>query len=105
MTEMEPKVKFGYIGWCNEVDSKGHKHDKVWCYFSLGENWYACWGGRGKAVTFKRHDSEWSVRDVMQAKKKKYQAIDKNKLLSIWPTFFEQAEQRLVFALLANKVR
>lgn len=99
------ELKWRYIGWCNETDRKGSKHDKVWASFTLGTDIYCCWGARGKTVNFKKHDSIWALEDVERSKRKKYDTVSESKILSIWPDFYDSVEQRLCFCVLANRIK
>ena len=102
---MSSNLEFKYIGWCCETDSKGSKHDKIWLGFELNSQYYAAWGARGKTVNFKKHESHWSLNDVIETKQKKYDEVSETKLLEVWPDFYEVVESRLVFCMLADKIR
>lgn len=99
------ELEWRYIGWCNEVDRKGSKHDKVWASFRIGKDNYCCWGARGKSVNFKKHDSLWDLEKVEDTKRRKYDTVGKEKILDIWPDFYDSVEQRLCFKILANKIK
>ena len=99
------KPEFYFIGWCCETDSKGSKHDKIWASFKLGENYYCCWGARGKTVNFKKHPRRGALDDVERSKRKKYDPVNESKLLNIWPDFYDSVDQRLFFCTLADKIR
>ena len=99
------ELSFSYIGWCCETDSKGSEHDKIWLAMQVGSKYYAAWGARGKTVNFKEHPYSSSLYDVERSKRKKYDTISVQKLLEIWPNFYEDVESRLVFCTLANKIR
>lgn len=105
-------VEFIFIGWCNEIEKNGSKHDKVWTAFKAGNSYYAGWGARGKKISFKNHGSNWSgeqsLKDVMrkkQAPRGKYKEVDTFQLFAIFPYFEDEVESHLVFATLANKVK
>lgn len=97
-------IDFKFIGWCNE-----ETHDKVWVAFAVGNKFYACWGARGKHLTFKEYGTGWNGQreqeTVMRKKKKKYDEVDSFMLFSIFPNIEEDIEQRLTFAILADKVK
>lgn len=97
-------IAFKFIGWCNEEN-----HDKVWVAFSVGSKYYACWGARGKHLTFKEYGTGWpSEREqntVMTKKRKKYEEVDSFMLFSIFPNIEDDIEQKLMFAILADKVK
>jgi len=97
-------IDFDYIGWCNE-EVAGHKHDKVWAAFKAGGSWYAGWGARGKAISFKKHDSQFSLMKVKRTKESKYKEVDAFQLFAIFPDFADEVDKRLMYATLANKVR
>lgn len=98
-------VEFRFIGWCKEDN-----HDKVWTVFKAGDTWYAGWGKRDKALSFKQHNTgpnpSWDLRKLIEQKKSKgYVEVDKFRLFVLFPNFEESVQSRLVFATLANKVK
>jgi hypothetical protein len=107
-------VAFKFIGWCNEIDRDGHKHDKIWGYFTTdasagyGAPCYIFWGARDKKNTlrFKEDFIHGALEQLARQKqdKKNYNRITEKKLLEIWPDFYDQMEMKLTFAVLANKV-
>ena len=107
-------VSFKFIGWCNETDREGHKHDKVWGYFTqdvksgYGADCYIFWGARDKKNTIKfkadKVNSELEKLAGQKQHRKNYRQITEKKLLEIWPDFYDQMEMKLTFAVLANKV-
>ncbi len=102
---MSDEIEFTYIGWCGEGNS-----DKVWAAFDIGNHHYACWGRRGKAVSFKDSgtgwDGEYKQSQVIEKKRKKYKEMDDKFLLfSMFPTFQEDVEQRFSYCTLANKIK
>ena len=102
-------ITFHFIGWCNETDPDGTKHDKVWTSFSIGDQHYAGWGKRGKAISFKDYGSSYSAKReqerVTKQKRRKYDEVDEFQLFTIFPYFKEEVEQRLVFAMLSGKIK
>jgi len=96
-------LEFLYIGWCNET-KKGVKSDKVWTAFKAGNTWYACWGARGKAIRFKKHNSFSELVSVMHTKQKKYNEVDTFQLFSIFPHYKDDVEKYLSFSIMADKV-
>lgn len=103
---MDNEIEFLYIGWNNSTDSDGTKHDKVWAAFKAGNAYYAAWGKRGKTVSFKKHDSSYTLDSVMRRKmKESYHEVDAFQLFSIFPHFREEVESRLLFCILANKIK
>ncbi len=100
------ELVFDYIGWCKGTDKKtGVEHDKVWTAFHVDDKYYAGWGRRGKAVSFKKHDSEWSLDKATRTKKKKYDEVDTFQLFSIFPYFTDEVSERLTFCILSNKIQ
>ena len=105
-------IEFLFIGWCNEVNSKtGVKSDKVWTAFKVGDTFYAGWGARGKALSFKNHGakSKWqdmpsTLSPVLAKKKKSYKEVDAFQLFTIFPDFETTVDQQLMFKVLANKI-
>jgi hypothetical protein len=112
-------MAFRFIGWCNEIDNAGKKHDKIWGYFDNGEpeknSWgdatqkvYIFWGARGKKNTihFKEDILTTDLTKLRDQKiyKKGYAKISEEQLLKVWPTFFEDTEMKLCFDVLANRV-
>lgn len=97
-------IDFKFIGWCKEEG-----HDKVWVAFSVGEKHYACWGKRDKHLSFKEYGTgyraEREQQSLISKKKQKYQEVDPFMLFTIFPRIEEDIEQRLTFAILADKVK
>ena len=112
---MSIENRFGFIGWCNKDN-----HDKIWGYFfrptpeyDAGNRWYPrniCifWAARGKAMQFKAgttgHELDLLVRSKLNPKKG-YNQISDAKLFEIWPTFIQEAEAKLMWEVLAGKVK
>ena len=92
-------MEFEYIGWCHSGTS-----DKVWLGIKVNNAYYAVWGRRGKALGFKKH-SFYSLNPVIRSKRREYTAVSKEKLYEIFPDFDNIVQQRLVFCLLAGKVK
>ncbi len=111
--------KFVFIGWNTEGNS-----DKIWGYFlrptpedpslpfwmrptkDCGWNCCVFWGRRGKAMQFKADVTGHELDKLVGSKLKKgYQKIDEAKLLNIWPTFIEEAEGKLMWEVLAGRVK
>ena len=98
-------IEFQYIGWCNETESDGTKHDKVWTAFYAEGNWYAGWGRRGKKLSFKQHGSQFTLNQVKLKKQREYNKVDAFQLFAIFPNFEEDVSKYLVFAKLAGTVK
>lgn len=108
--------KFEFIGWNTEGTS-----DKIWGYFLRPTPGYdpsvplwrrqphnICifWGRRGKAMQFKADTTSYELDKLVQSKLAKgYLKIDETKLLNIWPTFIEEAEAKLMWEVLAGRVK
>lgn len=110
-------TKFAFIGWCKEDN-----HDKIWGYFLrptpeaesnrwINENdgWNCCifWARRGRAMQFKADKTGYELRKLRDSKmdKKNYQPINEAKLMEIWPTFVQEAEAKLMWDVLAGKIK
>lgn len=101
---MDAELKFIYMGWCTELEN-GTKHDKVWTAFKVGNAHYAAWGRRGKKLSFKKHESEYTLEKVTRDKKKNYSEVDAFQLFTIFPFFKDEVEKHLLMAVLSNKVK
>jgi hypothetical protein len=115
---MSIENEFGFIGWSTEGTS-----DKIWGYFyrptpghvqvrygnpNLFRNICIFWGRRGKAMQFKAGVHDYDLDMLRYSKlhpKKGYVEIDQTKLMAIWPSFIEEAEAKLMWAVLAGKVK
>jgi hypothetical protein len=112
-------TEFGFIGWCNDP---AENHDKVWGYFlrptpeaesdrwitkTSGWNCVIFWARRGKMMQFKPDRTGWALSKLAGTKvqKKDYREISFNKLLEIWPTFARECEEKLMWDVLAGKVK
>ena len=106
--------EFGFIGWCNEGT-----HDKIWGYFyrptpnasvwaSKDYGWNCCifWARRGRAMQFKPDVTGYELDKLVDSKiKKGYEKISQPKLFEIWPSFITEAEGKLMWDILAGKVK
>jgi len=100
------ELVFDYIGWCKGKDKKtGVEHDKVWTAFHVDDKYYAGWGRRDKAISFKEHASEDRLEKVTRTKKRAYKEVDTFQLFSIFPYFADEVAQRLTYCILANKIQ
>jgi len=113
---MSIENEFKFIGWNTEGNS-----DKIWGYFlrpstngrtsiwnppDHGRNCCIFWGRRGKAMQFKADVVGHELDKLVQSKRKKgYLKIDQSKLLNIWPTFITEAEGKLMWDVLAGKIK
>jgi hypothetical protein len=102
--------QFGFIGWCNDP---ADNHDKVWGYFYRptpdAEPWQNCcvfWARRGGAMKFKGDRTGAKLNQLVVSKLNKgYKKIDVEKLIKIWPTFINDVEGKLMWEVLAGKVK
>jgi hypothetical protein len=114
----DPEI-FGFIGWCND---HAENHDKIWGYFyrpTEGHNdpniprWRqpqrnicTFWARRGKAMQFKSGAEDSNIHKLVRSKMNKgYDKISATKLLEIWPTFIQECEEKLMWDVLAGKVK
>jgi len=106
---MSIEDKFGWIGRCKEDN-----HDKIWGYFyrptppdQYYRNCCVFWARRGKAMRFKADTATYDLTDrLVQSKRRKgYISINQSHLFEIWPTFIEEAEAKLMWDVLAGKVK
>jgi len=113
---MSIENEFVFIGWNTEGTS-----DKIWGYFlrpghagtpsrwappNYGRHCCIFWGRRGKAMKFKADVVGDDLDSLVRSKLKKgYLKIDETKLLNIWPTFITEAEGKLMWEVLAGKVK
>ncbi len=115
MSQIESK--FGFIAWCME-----DTHDKVWGYFYrptpaydnatdyakryTERNVVRFWGRRGKSMQFKPDVTGDKLVKVKRDKLNDgYEQINEQKLFAIWPNFIEEAEAKLMWDVLAGKVK
>jgi len=107
------KTEFPFIGWCHEDN-----HDKVWGYFlrdtgtstwsskDYGWNCVIFWARRGKAMQFKADVTGGELQKLVQSKiRKGYNRITFTKLTEIWPNFATECEEKLMWDILAGKVK
>jgi len=100
------ELVFDFIGWCKGTDNKtGVDHDKVWTAFHVDDKYYAGWGRRDKAISFKKHPDKKSLEKVTKTKKKKYDEVDTFQLFSIFPYFTNEVSERLTYCILSNKIQ
>jgi hypothetical protein len=106
---MSIESEFGFIGWCKEDN-----HDKIWGYFyrptpagQWHKNCCVFWARRGKAMQFKADVATFDLTEklVNSKHKKGYERITPTRLFEIWPTFIEEAEAKLMWDVLAGKIK
>ncbi len=98
-------IEFKFIGWNNSTEPNGKKHDKVWTAFSVNGVHYGGWGARGKSLSFKKYSSSWEQRNKIEDKELTYNKVDEFILFAMFPNFEAEVSQRLLFCVLANKVK
>jgi len=107
--------EFKFIGWNTEGTS-----DKIWGYFlrptpqenirpwsGHGHNCCVFWGRRGgKAMQFKADVTGYELDGLVASKLNKgYEKINDDKLMKIWPNFIEEAEAKLMWDVLAGRIK
>ena len=93
--------EFKYIGWCHESN-----HDKIWAAVEIDGKYFAVWGRRGKALTFKRHSWFSTLLKVKLSKSKKgYNEVTTDNIDSIFPDFELEVQKQLMFAMMADSVK
>jgi predicted DNA-binding WGR domain protein len=108
-------TEFGFVGWCNDPVEN---HDKIWGYFYRPTKQYTWstkqdgthvvvfWARRGKAMQFKADISGYELEKLALSKVRKgYRKITEHKFLEIWPSFIEECEAKLMWDILAGKVK
>lgn len=109
-------TEFGFIGWCHDPDEN---HDKIWGYFyrptdttgrwvtkQFGWNVVVFWARRGKAMQFKSDISGSNLDKLVRSKLNKgYSKITEQRFLEIWPSFIQECEEKLMWDVLAGKVK
>ena len=116
--------EFGWIGW---YEDKEENSDKIWGFFYRPTPEYdeymkkpssnrwgwsipdrnICyfWGRRGKAMQFKAGMASEALSKARGKSSKGYDSINKSKLMTIWPTFEEEAKVKLSFEVLVGNVK
>lgn len=115
---MSIENEFVFIGWNQEGTS-----DKIWGYFlrptdmtsgwkyglptkAMGWNCCIFWGRRGKTMQFKADVTGYNLDSLVASKKRKgYEKITEAKLMEIWPTFIQEAEEKLMWDVLSGKIK
>lgn len=106
------KNNFGFIGHCYE-----NNHDKIWgyfyrpaaksvkCYIDYFDNYVIFWARRGKALQFKPGIMDHKFVQLVESKiKKGYEGITEIRLMEIWPSFIQEAEDKLMWEILSGKI-
>jgi hypothetical protein len=90
-------------------------HDKIWGWFFYYQNesdkkvqskCYSFWSRTGKTPSFKTHDyDKWIMKRLVSSKKGKgYNQLSNEELLAVWPTFYDDMENRFVLHILKNSI-
>lgn len=111
-------TEFGFVGHCFDP---AENHDKIWGYFyrptertsdwwvptkARGWNVVVFWARRGKAMQFKADVSGHELDKLVRSKMKKgYEQIDEKRFFEIWPSFIQECEEKLMWDVLAGKVK
>jgi hypothetical protein len=99
-----------WIGHCSFDDS-----DKIWGWFiyndptvTLNSNRpvyaYVFWARTGKTLSFKKHSySDYTMRKLQKKKEERsYHEINKSQLVQMWPSLYEDLNNKFIFHILAN---
>lgn len=115
-----------WIGHCQFLDKDGSDHNKIWGWFIYNDpsapretpintsRWsgrgprhaYVFWARTGKTPSFKKHMySIYDLNALVRSKTDhKYTKIEINDLLNIWPTIYEDLDNKFIFHLLAENI-
>jgi hypothetical protein len=79
--------------------------DKIWGSFSHGNIWWAFWGGRGKALTFKcHHEWEHEITKLHHSKSRKgYELITAALWDQLDPSWRTTFSERFTYQLLITE--
>jgi hypothetical protein len=88
------------MGWVKEGT-----HDKVYVAFEDNDDLFTAWGRRDAKLQFKKFDSKYDWRKVIDKKSEKYKPIDKMLMFTFFPDFEEVVENYLLMAVMGGKVR
>lgn len=113
-------TEFGFIGHCFDP---AENHDKIWGYFYRPtEGWndpaipawrrpdrniVVFWARRGKGMQFKSDVESHDIKNKLVSSKikKGYTRINEKKFFEIWPTFIQECEAKLMWDVLAGKIK
>lgn len=92
-------------------------HDKIWGWFFYqdptaspnprgAQSCYVFWAKTGKTPSFKKHSyTRWEIGKLVQTKTdRKYVELSIEDLLKLWPTLYEDLDNRFIFHLLAENL-
>jgi len=105
---VHPRYDIRWVGHCQYDNS-----DKIWGWFIYNDptadkkavtKSYAFWARTGKTPSFKVHTySTWNMDKLVREKKdRKYNEITVEKLVGLWPSFFEDIDNRFIFFMLVG---
>jgi len=104
-----PRYNIKWVGRCQYGTS-----DKIWGWFyyidptSTELVWnspaYVFWAGRQKPLHFKKHMPLFGAMEKLTREKKdrKYTEIEVPSLLEIWPSFYQDLDNRFIFYMLVG---
>jgi len=105
---MNKRDKFAvrWVGRC-----KYDQHDKIWGWFfnnpeskdnAVQTTCHVFWARTGKSVSFKTHSfNKWEMKRLISNKESKgYVSISVDELEKLWPSFFDDLENRFVLHVL-----
>lgn len=103
-----PRYDIKWAGRCTFDTS-----DKIWGWFLYNDPTsittkhpvaYAFWARTGTTANFKKHVyNSWAMDKLVRDKKdRKYTEISTNELLTIWPSFYDDIDNRFIFFLLVG---
>jgi hypothetical protein len=89
----------------HELNAEKHA-DKIWGYMKTDSGGvYTFWAGRGKAIQFKRMNTEWQAVEVQGRKEGRYLEKSIPQMSTLWPEFTEHLESCYAMAKLSGKIR
>jgi len=108
-TTAHHRYEIKWIGRCEFENS-----DKIWGWFfyndptvvnsSSHRHAYVFWARTGKTPNFKCHGyRSWTISKLVKDKKdRKYNEITVEKTVELWPSFYEDLDNRFVFFMLVG---
>ena len=105
---VHPRYDIRWVGHCQYDNS-----DKIWGWFVYKDptapnktvtKSYAFWARTGKTPSFKSYTyGHWAMDRLVSVKKdRKYTEITVDDLLKLWPSFFEDIDNRFIFFMLVG---
>lgn len=106
----EKRYDIKWVGHCTFDDS-----DKIWGWFTYNDptvstnapkpsHAYVFWARTGKSPFFKKHiNSDYGLRRLQEKKEERnYHEITTARLIDMWPSLYEDVNNKFVFHMLAN---